>query len=144
MADPTITDSDLLAYADELLVSDEAAVIEDQLRSSSALRQRLALLLKQRDQGGHTLGEMWRRQRLSCPSRSDLGSYLLGALGADAADYIEFHLHTIGCSLCAANLADLEATQSSEVTSAERERESRQRRYFESSAGRLSSQRERD
>ncbi len=79
MIEPTFTDADLIAYADELLVSDEATAIEDQLRSSQALRQRLAMLLKLRDQGGHTLGEVWRRQRLSCPSRSDLGSYLLGA-----------------------------------------------------------------
>lgn len=144
MIEPTFTDSDLLAYADELLASDEATAIEVQLRSSQALRQRLAMLLKLRDQGGHTLGEVWRRQRLSCPSRSDLGSYLLGVLDANAAEYIEFHLHTIGCSLCAANLADLEEKQTADASGTPRESESRRQRYFESSAGRLSSQRDRE
>ncbi len=139
---PLPTDADLLAYADELLAADEAAAIEEQLRETSGLRQRLAMLLKQRDQGGHSLGEVWRRQRLSCPSRSELGTYLLGAMDADAAEYVEFHLHTIGCSICAANLADLQERQASDATGATPERESRRQRYFESSAGRLSSERE--
>lgn len=142
MNQPLPTDADLLAYADELLAADEAAAIEEQLRETSGLRQRLALLLKQRDQGGHSLGEVWRRQRLSCPTRSELGSYLLGALEDEATDYIEFHLHTIGCSICAANLADLQERQASDASGAAKERDSRRQRYFESSAGRLSSERE--
>lgn len=136
---PIPTDADLLAYADELLGADEAAAIEEQLREASGLRQRLALLLRQRDQGGHSLGEVWRRQRLSCPTRSELGSYVLGALDADGADYIDFHLHTIGCSLCAANLADLQERQAADASGNAQERETRTKRYFESSAGRLSS-----
>jgi hypothetical protein len=134
------TDADLLAYADELLAADEAAAIEEQLREASGMRQRLALLIRQRDQGGHSLGEVWRRQRLSCPTRSELGSYVLGALAADAADYIEFHLHSIGCSLCAANLADLQERQAADAGGTDQKRETRTRRYFESSAGRLSSE----
>lgn len=135
------TDADLLAYADELLSADEAAAIEEQLREASGLRQRLVMLIRQRDQGGHSLGEVWRRQRLSCPSRSELGSYLLGALDPEKAEYIEFHLHSVGCSLCAANLADLRERQTTDAGGKSQERETRTKRYFESSAGRLSSER---
>ena len=51
------------------------------------------------------------RQRLSCPTRDQLGSHLLGALSAEQADYIQFHVETIGCRLCQANIEDLRRQQ---------------------------------
>ena len=51
------------------------------------------------------------RRRLSCPTREQLGSFLLGTLDSDWRTYIDFHLHTVGCSFCLANLADLQALQ---------------------------------
>jgi hypothetical protein len=33
-----------------------------------------------RDAGVHSLGEIWRRNRVSCPTRQQLGSFLLGIL----------------------------------------------------------------
>ncbi|MCA9075565.1 MAG: hypothetical protein KDA93_11070 [Planctomycetaceae bacterium] len=131
-----ISDDELLAYLDEQLPAERATAVEKELRSSSVLRQQAALLVRRRDQGGHTVGEIWRRNRLSCLTRSQLGSYLLGTASDDLTDYIDFHLRTIGCRLCEANLNDLhESSQSPEDTSR------RRRKFFESSAGNLRSSR---
>lgn len=129
-----VTDAELLAYLDEMLPAERAAIIERELRSSAAERQRAALLVRRRDQGGHSVGEIWRRQRLSCLTRGQLGSYLLGTLNAELTDYIEFHLRTIGCRVCQANLQDLQSAQQSDGESRQR-----RRKFFESSAGLLQS-----
>lgn len=128
-----ITDNELLAYLDEMLPADRATAIESQMRSSAALRQQAALLSRRRDAGGHTVGEIWRRRRLSCLSRSQLGAYLLGTADDGLSDYIEFHLRSIGCRICEANLQDLRESRQSAPDSAQR-----RRRFFESSAGKLS------
>ncbi|MCA9025712.1 MAG: hypothetical protein KDA86_10910 [Planctomycetaceae bacterium] len=131
-----ISDDELLAYLDEQLPAERATAVEKELRSSSVLRQQAALLIRRRDQGGHTVGEIWRRNRLSCLTRSQLGGYLLGTASNDLADYIDFHLRTIGCRLCEANLQDLrESSQSPTDTTR------RRRKFFESSAGSLTSSR---
>lgn len=134
MSESSPSDAELLAYLDEMLSLQQAAEIEQALRDSPALRQRASLLVKRRDQGGHTVGEIWRRERLSCLTRSQLGSYLLGTLDSRLVDYVEFHLDTIGCRFCLANLDDL---RQATAGAAETQQSQRRRRYFESSAGRL-------
>jgi hypothetical protein len=135
MSDPMYSDHQLLGYLDEMLPIEQMAVVEKALRKSESLKSRLTGLSYQRDKEGfHSVGEMWRRERLSCPSRQELGSYLLGTMSADSADYLDFHIRTVGCRLCAANLYDLE--QSSESTA---EAQSRRRKFFQSSAGYLES-----
>lgn len=133
MSESQITDTEILGYLDEMLPLPRAAEIEQSLRDSQSLRQRAALLVRRRDQGGHTVGEIWRRERLSCLTRSQLGSYLLGTLDSQLVDYIEFHLDAVGCRICAANLDDLRQASAPD----EGERLQRKRRYFESSAGHL-------
>lgn len=127
-------DSVLLGYLDEMLPTAQMSEVEGALRVSAELRQRVALLLKRRDQGGHTVGEIWRRHRLSCLSRNELGSYLLGTLEERLAEYAEFHLKIVGCRVCSANLHDLEGAQ----TQGSKEVARRRQRMFESSVGRLS------
>lgn len=135
MSAATISDAELLSYLDEMLSAERAAVVEKELRTSSALRQKANVLARRRDQGGHTVGEIWRRERLSCLSRSQLGSYLLGTLDDGLASYVQFHLQTIGCRICAANLRDIEtAHENTDVQS-----QQRRRKFFESSAGLLHS-----
>jgi len=108
------TDRELSAWLDELLPLDRMTELEQQLRSDTALQSRVAQLIHHRDQGGHSVGEIWQRAGLSCPDRSELGGYLLQTLPQGNASYVEFHLLTIGCRKCQANLKDLEeyATQS--------------------------------
>jgi len=127
------TQQELEAYIDEALPPEDMARIEGELRQRPELMEVLVAINGRRDAGMHSLGEIWRRHRLSCPTREQLGSYLLGATTKDHADYIEFHLETAGCRLCQANLEDLRAQQeeTSEVA------EVRRRKYFQSSAGYL-------
>lgn len=128
-----ITREQLSAYLDDALGEVHTAQVEQALRQSETLRKELRALMQERDRGEHSVGAIWRRQRLSCPSREQLGSYLLRVLDRDHRDYVEFHLRTVGCSFCLANLADLEAQQ----TEATAHVAKRRRRYFDSSAGML-------
>ena len=89
--------------------------------------------MQERDRGEHSIGAIWRRRRLSCPSREQLGTYLLQALDEGWQDYIEFHLQTLACPFCLANLADLQTLQQEPAPKIQE----RRRRIFESSAGYL-------
>lgn len=126
-----ITDQMLLAYIEESLPSETMASLETELRSDDQLRRRLAQLIGRRDSGVHTVGDIWRRHRLTCPSRELLGSYLLGAMMDEQADYVRFHLEQIGCRFCQSNLDDLSASHHRDAVTA------RRKRYFQSSVGRL-------
>jgi len=125
--------AELERYLDETLPVDRMTAIEEALRRHPELAQQLIAINGRRDAGVHSLGEIWRHSRLSCPTRSELGSYLLQALPAELADYCKFHLETVGCRYCQANLADLEAQR---AEAAERTQQ-RRRKFFQSSAGYL-------
>src|SRR5690606_20670870 len=125
------TDAELEAYLDEALPVAAMARIEEAARQSSELRERLAAVNQARDAGVHSLAAIWRRHRISCPGREKWGAYLLGVLPADEADDLRFHLETVECRHCQANVADLRAQQAASPA----ESQVRRRRYFESSAG---------
>ncbi len=125
----TFTDDELLAWLDEQLPVDRMAAIERALRDSDALQRQVAFLAHRRDQGGHTIGEIWRRFRLSCPTRSELGSFLLETLEPTAESYVQFHVQTVGCRFCLAMLDDMRSAPTSDAG-----QEQRRRRLFESSA----------
>jgi hypothetical protein len=129
----TFRPSDLEAYLDEALPAEEMAGIEKSLRKDPELLQHLTAVHTRRNSGVHTLGEIWRRHRVSCPTREQLGSYLLKALPDDLAGYIAFHIELVGCRLCRANLGDLEAQLAEDQKSVQ----TRRRKYFQSSAGYL-------
>lgn len=129
----TLRQHDLEAYLDEALPADEMAEIEQRLRREPALLEQLAAINARRDSGVHTLSEIWRRRRASCPDRREWSAYLLGTLDEAARQYMEIHLREVGCRFCQANLRDLQA-QSEEGDAAV---ETRRRRYYESSVGRL-------
>ena len=127
------TDHQLRAYLDESLSADLMSEVEASLREDSQLRDRLVHLVGMREAGVHALGEIWRRHRISCPDRSQLGRYLLGALDEEEAAYIKFHLEVIGCRWCAANLDDLRSQNEGQSAATQ----TRRRRYFQTSAGYL-------
>lgn len=128
-----ITREHLCAFVDDALTDSETARIEQMLRDSESLRLRLRDVLMERDRGEHSLGAVWRRERLTCPTREQIGSYLLEVLEPDLMTYIEFHLNMIGCAGCLANLADLQehAAEAPPTTA------KRRKRYYQSSAGLL-------
>jgi hypothetical protein len=126
-----ITREQLHAYLDDALSDQEMAQVEQALRESEPLRRSLRQAIQERDRGEHSLGAVWRRERLTCPSREQLGSYLLQVLDDALQDYIDFHLRTVACPFCQANLADLQALQNDTSTRST----ARRRRFYESSAG---------
>ncbi len=126
------TDAELAAFLEEALPAGRCSELEHELRSSTQLRNRLIEVRGRETAGLHTIGAIWRRARLSCPSRTELGQYVLGTLQQELSDYISFHLDQIGCRYCQANLADLQA-----AAQAENQPSKRRTRYFETSAGYL-------
>ena len=133
---PDFTDEELVAYADERLASVRCVEVEQALRVDKSLSFRLGEVLSQRDKGDFSVGEIWRQGGLSCPSRSVWAAFVDGRLGDGLAQYLQFHVKTIGCRICEANLADLNRRDLS--TDGDR----RTLTIFQSSAGRLPSDRE--
>jgi hypothetical protein len=129
------TDPELERFLDEALPPERMAALEAALRDDDELQARLAAAVGRRDAGIHSLSAVWRRHRLSCPSREQLGSHLLGVLEPGVDDYVQFHLQTVGCRTCQASLADLREQSAAADHAAVQERRSK---YFHSSAGYLS------
>ncbi len=125
--------SDLEGYLEEALPPDEMARIEKALRKDPELARQLVGLNARRDAGVHSLGEIWRRHRLTCGTREQWGGYLLGTIPSELADYLRFHVEVVGCRYCRANLTDLEKHQAENSEAAQ----TRRRKYFQSSAGYL-------
>ncbi len=121
---PAVTREQLHRYLDDTLSDHETARIEQELRQSPALQNMLKTVMQERDRGEHSVGAIWCRNRLSCPTREQLGSYLLGVLDPDFQDYVAF---------CHANLADLRKLHEEPAPKAQ----ARRRKFFESSAGLL-------
>ena len=110
------------------------AEIEKSLRNDEGLRKRLAAVMGRRDAGVHSLAEIWRTHRVTCPSRDEWGAYLMGVCPEDQEDYYRFHLDELGCRWCQANVQDLKdrAERHTDV-----EVHQRRTRYFQSSIGHM-------
>ncbi len=135
VAEPTIDDDLLRRYLSEALSAEGMARVERALRDSSELRERLESVRQDRpDTTLHTLGAIWRRNRLTCLNREQLGSYLLDVLEPELSEYIKFHLEVVECPYCRANLADLK--KKADVGPADTQ--DRRRRIFSSSRHLLS------
>ncbi len=134
MTTPNFTNAELEAFLDESLPVERMTAIEESLRGDELLQKQLAAINGRRDAGVHSLGEIWRRRRLSCPSREQLGSYLMNISPRDVADYIKFHLDVIECRYCTANIGDLRAQQEESAGEVVAER---RKKYFQSSVGHL-------
>ncbi|MGB9690085.1 hypothetical protein [Thermogutta sp.] len=127
-----IRPEELEAFLDEALPAPRMREIEEALRRDRNLAEQLRAIIQRRDLGLVSIAEVWRRQRLSCPSRDTLGAYLLGALPPDEARFVRIHLERIGCRYCLANLADLQSRM--EATQEQKEAAQRRcQRYFRSS-----------
>ncbi len=110
MSEQMISREKLHAYLDDGLSETEMADVEKALRESEDLQKRLSAAMQERDRGEHTLGAIWRRERLTCPNRETLQQYILEILDDAEQDYITFHLNVIGCPFCQANHTDLLAS----------------------------------
>jgi len=126
----TFTDAELRAYLEETLPVARSTALEAAVRSTPALAKRLEALLADEDRTDLALETIWRQRRLSCPSRSTWALYVAGGLGDGLKQYLEFHLDTIGCRSCAANVDDLRRGMDANS-------QQRTRRVFETSIGQL-------
>ncbi len=129
-----LTPNEIEAFLDEALPPARMVEIERLLRDNQAAKVALAEVVGRRDAGVHTVGAIWRRRRLSCPTREQLGSHLLGVLSTAENDYLAFHLEAVGCRWCEANLADLKQLA---AAADDEQVETRRRKYFQSSIGQL-------
>ncbi|MCA9195574.1 MAG: sigma-70 family RNA polymerase sigma factor [Planctomycetales bacterium] len=55
-----------------------------------------------------SLSRIWEAHRPSCLKRTTLGKQSLGLLPKSWSDYINFHVSTLGCLACQANLLDMQ------------------------------------
>jgi hypothetical protein len=117
----------LREYLLDALAPEVSARVEKALRDSAELRAQLEDVRQNRaDSQLHTLGAIWHRTRLTCPSRQQLGSYLLEALDPAFASYLTFHIEIVECAFCKANLDDLRMqTQTASAASASKNRQHR-------------------
>lgn len=121
----------LRAYLHDALPETESASVEKAIRNRPEIRSLFATVREEEDRGEHSIGAIWRREHVSCPTRDQLGGYLLQALDPELLDYIAFHLMTVGCPYCTANLEDLERKQAESAEPVQ----TRHRRIVDSSAG---------
>ena len=127
------SDAELDCYIEETLDAGRASELELQLRTDESLLQRLADINSRRGSGRHTLGGIWRQNQIGVPSPDEMGSFLLGVLDDQHADYIQFRLDVLKCPFTIALKTDLENQQTeSEDTSVKR-----RAKIYESSVGLL-------
>ena len=122
----------LIGYLEEALAPHEMAQVEERLRNSSHWRAALREIRSEVDSGEHSVATIWRRHRLTCPTRERLGAYLMGGLVPAEEDYVRFHLEVIQCRWCQANVSDLQSSVQADDLS-EPETVKRRRRFFASS-----------
>lgn len=122
--------ADLEAYLDEGLPPEEMAAIEDAMRNDPDMGHKLVAIHGRRDAGVHTLGEIWRRHRLTCPSREQLTLHLDDKLAGDESKYVHFHLEEIHCRLCVASFEDIRISRQD----ADAELENRHQRFLDRSS----------
>ncbi len=128
-----ITDVELIDFLRETLPEPRMIEIEQAIRGDIGLQERLEVLVAQQDSGADGIGAIWKRFRLSCPTRETLGSYLFNVLSPEESQFIELHLSITQCAYCLSNLEDLKLSQ----TQATDQSSPRRQRYFQSSVGRM-------
>ena len=104
-----MTKQTLREYLHDLLPQVASAAVERELRTNEALRQQLEEVRGEEDRGEHTIGAIWRREHITCPTRDELGGYVIQALAPERLTDIQFHLEQVECPYCVANVEDLTA-----------------------------------
>lgn len=127
---------ELIGYLEEALPVEDMARIEERLRASDSWREALRELTDEVGTGEHSIATVWRRHRLTCPSRERLGAHRIGGLIPEESEYIRFHIEVIGCRWCLANLRDVEAQTAASDAKA-RPVASRRQRFYQTSVGYL-------
>ncbi len=125
-----IDDAMLRDYLADALAAEQSARVEKALRGARPAPRPARERPTESGRRPVLLGAIWHRSRMTCPSRQQLGSFLLDALDPELASYLTFHLEVIECPFCRANLDDLKAQSQTAVAGSAK---SRQRRIFQAS-----------
>jgi hypothetical protein len=104
---PPITADLIRAFLADELPGELSAYIERTARESPAINERINAERDAMLRGDHSLGAIWQDHQMSCPTREQLGAFLLDAVDPDHAKYISFHIDRIECHFCQANVDDL-------------------------------------
>lgn len=129
------TDEQLRCYLEETGSLDQNRAIEQEVGQSKALQQRLSELVDQQESGLISVGQVWRQERLSCPSQAEWIEYALGVLEAEKQQWMTHHLETTKCPHCNAIFSDIRQQLQEGKRAVQREE-----RLFESSVGHFLSQ----
>jgi hypothetical protein len=125
----------LIGYLEDALAPELMTAIESRLRDDAQWREALNQVTRDVDSDEHSVAAIWRRHRLTCPKREELGAYVNNLLVPDAEDYIRFHLNVIECPWCASNVEDLRAEMAEKCDATIKSQ--RRQRFFQSSVGSL-------
>ena len=92
--------------------ANEVAVVKRRLIARLAEHLSSLIRVEETDLGdtplaADLLSRVWQSQRPSCPKRTTLGKYTLGILPQDWNAFVAFHLETLGCVFCQANVDEL-------------------------------------
>ena len=131
MPDQPITRATIESYLHDALPPEKAAAVEKAIRDRPALMALVAQVRSETDHGEHSIGAVWWRERLSCPTREQLSMYLEEILDDDHAAYVTGHVKLVGCHVCQATLDDLKQLRAEAAAP----RTERRRRIVDSSAG---------
>ena len=75
----------------------------------SELRGKIRTVQAEFDYHNHTVGSLWRRNQLTCPSDQEIVDYQRGELAIiypKIADHLQFHLTSIRCIYCISTAAE--------------------------------------
>jgi len=98
------------AHIDGALSQEETDAFDLEAQVNSELRGQIRAVQSEFDYHNHTVGSLWRRNQLTCPSDQDIADYLRGGLAIinpEIADYVQFHLTSIRCIYCISTAAEL-------------------------------------
>jgi RNA polymerase sigma factor (sigma-70 family) len=104
----------------QLCSIDEKRVSQVKFQALAQIRKHLAAALTP-DQGSalqqmrwedveaadSVLTRVWEALRPTCPKRSTIGRFILGTLDSPWREYVDFHVHQLGCRFCQANMEDV-------------------------------------
>ena len=98
-----------LVSTSEPTVSRARKALVDKLRNLVGKHAKADALedLPSGDDAARLVASIWQENLFSCVKRSTLGSYALGVVDSEWADYIRFHLETVECEYCIAHLEDV-------------------------------------
>ena len=81
--------------------------LDDHIELCTACRSMVTSLREESEGLTISVGDLWVKERISCPHRDILLAYVNKSLSGEEMDYIEFHLETVECPYCQADVMEV-------------------------------------